>query len=230
MHKGRCVGLVGGIGVGAAIFYYRKLAEAHERSGVTMDLVMAHAEVPRVMEYVQAEDRDGLTSYLLGFLDRLQAAGAECAVLPSVTTHFSIRELVQRTRLPLFNIFDPLRKEIAARSLRRVALFGTRYVMNSGLYGMVPEVEIVPARAEETDIVHKTYMDLALHGKAGHEEHRELTAIAHTLCKRERVDAILLAGTDLTLLFNEANTDFPYVDCAAVHVRAVAEGLLSKQV
>ena len=58
-------------------------------------------------------------------------------------------------------------------------------------------------------------------GEASAEKHEKLTALAHRLVSRDAVDAILLAGTDLALLFNESNTDFPHVDCAAVHIREI---------
>lgn len=214
------------MGVAAAVHYYKGLVLAHEQHGVSLDMVMAHAKVARVLEYVRADDRDGLAGYLLGFLDRLEAAGAECAVIPAVTPHFCIRELEVRTRLPLFNIFDPLRAELAARSLHRVAIFGTRFVMDSRLYGMVPEVEIVSASTEETDAIDKTYTELASRGEGTEEQHQILTSVAHTLCQRNKVDAIVFAGTDLAHIFNPSNTDFPYVDCAAIHIRAIAQGLV----
>jgi aspartate racemase len=53
-----------------------------------------------------------------------------------------------------------------------------------------------------------------------------LTAIAQTLRQRDGVDAIVLAGTDLSLLFNEANTSFPHLDCAALHLQRIIRGLL----
>jgi hypothetical protein len=30
------------------------------------------------------------------------------------------------------------------------------------------------------------------------------------------------------VLFNEANTEFPYVDCAALHVRRILQGMLGE--
>jgi aspartate/glutamate racemase len=59
------------------------------------------------------------------------------------------------------------------------------------------------------------------------EQHRNLTALAHTLLKRDGVDPIILAGNDLALLFNETNTDFPSIDCAALHLQAILKDLLS---
>ena len=52
----------------------------------------------------------------------------------------------------------------------------------------------------------------------------QLTSLALTLCKRDGVDTILLAGTDLALIFNDRNIEFPYIDCAALHLQAIMEG------
>ena len=70
------------------------------------------------------------------------------------------------------------------------------------------------------------YTELALQGSGTEEQYQRLTAIAQTLCRRDEVEAIVFAGTDLTYLFNESNTAFPYVDCAALHIRAIATELL----
>ena len=53
-----------------------------------------------------------------------------------------------------------------------------------------------------------------------------LTKLADTLRQRDGVDAIILAGTDLCLLFDESNTDFPHVDCSHVHIKAIMRSLL----
>jgi aspartate racemase len=76
MSKTRCLGLLGGLGGGATVHYYQSLAQAHQKHDRSMDIVIAHAEVSRVFECVQAGDREGLANYLLEFIRRLHAAGA----------------------------------------------------------------------------------------------------------------------------------------------------------
>ena len=156
----------------------------------------------------------------------MQAAGAEMAAVPAVTPHLCVRELVAASPLPVFNVFEPLREELVARAAHRVAVFGTRFVMDSELFGLASDVEIVHAKPDEADYIHQTYMELAQEGRGTEEQRRNLTSLAHTLLKRDEVEMIVLAGTDLVLLFNETNTDFPFIDCAALHITAILKGLL----
>ena len=226
MSKARCLGLVGGLGVGATVQYYQSLAKAHQEHDRTMDIVITHAETSRVYDRVQAGDREGLADYLIGFISRLQAAGAEVAAIPAVTPHFCIRELVSRSPLPVINLFESLSEELSARNSRRVAVFGTRFVIESALFGFLNRVQIVPPRPEEVSEIHQIYSKLAQEGKGSEQQHRRLTDLAHILCARDEVDSIVLAGTDLALLFNASNTDFPHIDCAKLHVQAIIKQLL----
>lgn len=227
MRKSRCLGLVGGLGVGATIYYYESLAKAHEARGCTLDIVIAHAETARVFEYVQADDRAGLADYLTSYIRRMKAAGAELAAIPAVTPHFCVSELIAASPIPVLTIFEPLVQELAARAFRRVCVLGTRFVIESSLFGQVRDVEIIKPKPAEVDYIHNTYAELARTGRGSEEQHRNLTSIAQTLVKRDGIDAVLLAGTDLALVFNDTNTDFPHLDCAALHVKAILEQTLS---
>jgi aspartate racemase len=220
--------LVGGLGVGATVHYYQKLAKAHEEQGRALDIVIAHAETARVFEHVAADDREGLAEYLTGFIRRLKAAGAEVAAIPAVTPYYCVQELIAASPLPVFNIFEPLIEELAARSVQRAVVFGTRFVMESALFGLVKDVELILPKRDELEFIHTTYVELAGKGRGSEKQQAELTALAHTLCGRDGVDVIILAGTDFVLLFNEGNTDFPHLDCAALHLKAILKGLLDE--
>ena len=226
MDKSCCIGLVGGLGPGAAVHYYTKLAEAHAKQHFPLDLVMVHAETSRVFEYAGADDREGLARYLNGFVDRLKAAGADLVVIPAVTPHLCIRELLAISPLPVLNIFDPLVKELSARSAKRVGVFGTRFVIESALFGMADGVEVVQPPRDEAEYIHRTYLELAQTGIGSEMQYRGLSDLALNFLKRDDLDAIVLAGTDLSLIFNEANIQFPFLDCAALHIEAILQKVL----
>ena len=98
--------------------------------------------------------------------------------------------------------------------------------MASALFGEVKDVEFVQPQPDEVDYVHKTYVELAATGKGSAEQHRELARLAQNLVKREALEAIILAGTDFSVLFNESNIEFPCVDCAEVHIGEILREML----
>jgi aspartate racemase len=223
---GRCIGLIGGLGVGSTVHYYQELAKAHAGRGRVLNLVLAHADVNRVLGAAQAGDETGLAEYLAELIARLANAGAEFAAIPAVTPHICIAELLNLSRLPIANPVEELQREIEARGWRRVALFGTRFTMESGLFGLLEDVEVVAAAPAEIDFVHHTYMQLVSPGAGFEEQGESLSRLARELMEREGVEAVILAGTELALVFNESNTDFPHLDCARLHLNAIVRRAL----
>ena len=146
MQKSRCLGLIGGLGVGATVHYYEKLTKGCETLGLEFDIVITNAQTPRIFEYVEATDRDGLAEYLNGYIRRMNAAGAEIAAIPAVTPHFCEKELLASSPVPVISIFEPLQHELSARAARRLAIFGTRYVIAAELFGALKDVEVIRAQ------------------------------------------------------------------------------------
>ena len=88
------IGLVGGLGVGAAIHYYRELAAAHEEDGRALELVMVHAQMSTsVRTCVAPATCAGLAQYLADILANLKSAGATIGVIPATTPHLAADQL-----------------------------------------------------------------------------------------------------------------------------------------
>jgi len=222
----KCLGLLGGLGVGAAVHYYQRLAELTSERKTILRFVMSHADMDEVQVYLRAGNMAGLASYFNGFLEQAARAGATVGALPSVTSHACIQELKPISPVPMINLLEVVSAELKRQNVRRAALFGTRYVMGSSLFGAAPEVEWVQPTAEEFDTIDREYFAMAYAGRGTSEQHETLTRIAHRLCRAEGAEIILLAGTDLTLVFNPSNTDFPHIDCAEVHIQAILQAIL----
>jgi aspartate racemase len=219
------IGLIGGLGVGAGVHYYRELAAAHEAIGRPLELTMVHAQMSRVFEHASSGNYHGLAAYLADLLSKLKAAGATIGVIPAMTPHICADELLPITPLPIVNLIDVVRAELAERDLKRVALFGTRFVVESDLFGRLDGVDVVRPKPEEITFIHDTYTQLARTGSATPQQSDQLIATARTLCDRDGAEAIVLAGTDLATLFNESNTPFPHLDCARAHIRAIMRAI-----
>ena len=183
-------GLVGGLGVGAAIHYYRELAKAHDALHIPMNLVMVHADMARMVRWAEAGDAKSMGQYVAGLIARLKAAGATFAALPAVTPHLCLSELLPLSPLPLVNLLEAVNDSVRASGFRRVALFGTRFTVDTAMFGSLTGAEVVRPRPQEVDYIHRTYFQLASTGVGGNSEREGLTNLAETLIRRDAVDAI----------------------------------------
>jgi aspartate racemase len=221
----RSLGLIGGLGVGATIYYYQELVKAHLELGQVANLLILHADVNRVLQYAAAGETSGMAEYFLQLISRLSAAGAEIIAIPAATPHLCAPELMERSPLPLVSLVDEIVREVDDRRLKRVALFGTRFTMETELFGRLKDVGVVAPKPAEIDFIHQTYLQLVNAGSGTEEQYRGLHRLAHTLIERDGIEAIILAGTELSLVFNRANTDFPHIDGARLHLAAIMEQL-----
>jgi aspartate racemase len=210
--------------VGATIHYYRELVKAAR--GLTLRLLIAHADVNLVLSYAGRGNVTQMAEYLAGLVRQLEGGGANIAAVSSITPHICIAELTRLSPLPLVNLVAEVADEIRRRGLQRVALFGTRFVMESALFGQLAgATEVIQPSPGETDTIHETYLELVRDGAGSERQFHILNDIAHTLCSRAGAEAIVFAGTELSLVFNAGNTDFPHIDCAGLHIESIMRRL-----
>ena len=64
---------------------------------------------------------------------------------------------------------------------------------------------------------------LAARGYGTSEDRDLFNRVGSALSEREGVEAILLAGTDLSMLYESEEPAFPSLDCSVVHIRTILE-------
>jgi hypothetical protein len=62
--------VVGSLGVGAGLFYYKALVDAHLALGLSPRLLMVHADVRYVMTQSAARNTQQLAEYLAGLIEK----------------------------------------------------------------------------------------------------------------------------------------------------------------
>ena len=223
-------GLVAGLGVGAGIFYYRSLVNAHLALGLSPSILMIHADVRRVMAHAAARESQELAVYLSSLLRQLADGGAQIATIPAFAPQVCAQELAEITPVPLINLLEAIVDEVDRRKVRRLSIVGARVTMETKLFGKLQKQEVVTPKPSEIDTVSSIYQRIVEQERASSEEQASLRALAHALIEREQLDAILLAGTDLSFVFTPENTDFPNIDGARTHIGAIMRRLASESV
>src|SRR5262249_1322771 len=165
-----------------------------------------------------------LANYLASFIARLAQAGAKTAVLPAVTPHICIKELTPLLPIPLINIVEVLAAELRRRKTARIALMGSVFTVRGSLWGQLTDVEIVKPQPDEVAFIGQAYQRI-LDGKTTPGDADTLRRIARDLQARDGVELVLLAGTDLAVMFDEASPGFPCLDVARLHIDAIVERL-----
>jgi aspartate racemase len=224
----RTFGLVAGLGVGAAMFYYKALVNAHLALGVSPRLLMVHADVRYVISKAAARETKELAEYLAGLLKQLALGGAEIASIPAFTPQICAAELAAIAPLPLVSLLDAIAAAVEKRQFRRVALFGGRVTIDTQMFGRLPDIEVIMPTRDEVDLITDTYARVVEEARASDEDVGRLRTLARTLIERERLDGIVLAGTDLAFVFNPTNTDFPHVDGARVHIEEIMRQICTR--
>ncbi|MFN3260860.1 MAG: aspartate/glutamate racemase family protein [Pikeienuella sp.] len=213
------IGLIGGIGVAATIAYYRRLTAAMAARGKRLELTIAHAEVQDLARNNAADDRAAQAAIYARLIDRLKAAGAECAAITSIGGHFCYAETQALSSLPLVSAVAPLDEHFAAAGLRRVGLLGVEGVLRSRLYGALRRTEaVIP---HDIGAVGAAYRETAISGACDEARRAFFFAEGRKLIDAG-AEAVILAGTDLGLAFDGRDAGYPVIDALDIHVDLLA--------
>ncbi|HMI48468.1 MAG TPA: amino acid racemase [Gemmatimonadaceae bacterium] len=224
------LGIVGGLGPESTIDYYRRILEAWKRDDPSSSpsILIDSLDVDRGLRLVE-HDRPGLVEYLSASLNRLAAAGADFAAMAANTPHVVFDELAAHSPIPIVSIVEACAEEAQRRGLRRLGLLGTRFTMEGRFYPNVfkrRKMSIVSPNNEERTWIHDRYVGQLLKGEFLDETRNGVIAVIKRLRDEEKIDGVILGGTELTLLLSApVVADIPALDTTALHVAAIVKRL-----
>jgi aspartate racemase len=145
------------------------------------------------------------------------------------TAHIVFDELAARSPVPLVSIVEVCAEEARRRGLGRLGLLGTRFTMEAPFYPVVCArygITVVPPNDAERGWVHERYVGQLLRGDFRDDTRRELISLISRLRDEQRIDGIILGGTELPLLLTTpVIAGVPALDTTALHVSAIVERL-----
>jgi aspartate racemase len=221
MERPLHIGLIGGIGPAATVFYYQRLCAEMRARGARLELTIVQADTAGLIVNSTNDRRQEQALIYGNLILRLKAAGADCAAITSLGGHFCFSETQAISALPLISAIAPLDHHFAAEGLGAVGLLGTPLVMRTRLYAQLNRTRPIVLE-DQIDTLGKLYLDMAISGQctpatrdAFFTAGREMTA--------KGAEAILLAGTDLSLAFEGHDCGFRVIDALNIHVARLAD-------
>lgn len=231
----RKLGIVGGASWNSTALYYE-----HINKGVARRLGGLHS-ARLVIESLDCEDDyaafhrrgdwAGGERVVLEACQRLVGAGAEGIILTSNTMHKHYDAIEKASRVPLLHIGDTAAERIAADGRGSVAILGTRVTMTEPhVRGAFDKSGIRLAEIEDGwigEVDRIIYEELAA-GRVVRDSQRKLKTLITELGKK-RVEAVVLACTELVLAVDTRANVLPVYDTTEIHAAKAVEWILNDQ-
>ena len=218
------IGIVACSAEGAALCYRTICAE-----GAALLGPHAHPEItmhtPSLARYVACLDRGdwaGVGELMLSSADKLARVGADFLICPDNTIHQALPLIEARSPLPWLPIAHSVEAEAAARGYKRVALTGTRWLVDSEVY---PERYVRPTQAERLEI-NRIIMEELVYGTFKPEAVAYFQQVIARL-KGEGCDSVVLGCTEIPLILSDTNSPLPTLDSTRLLARAALQRSLA---
>ena len=230
----KTAGIVGGIAPESTIQYYRlMIAACRERQpdGSYPPILINSIDMKAMLDLIGANDLAGVTTYLVAEVEKLAQAGADFALFASNTPHIVFDGVQQQASIRLLSIVEAACDSAQGLGLKRVGLFGTRFTMQGRFYADVfaqKGISVVVPDAEDQEYIHSKYMSELVAGIFLPATRDRMLAIASRLQEREKIDGLVLGGTELPLLLeNEGESTIPFLDTTRIHAESAVAQMLS---
>ena len=229
----KSLGIIGGVGPESTIDYYRKIISLYRQrkgDGSYPELIINNIDLKKEVDLVERNQLDELTAYLLEEVEKLARAGAEVGLIASNTPHIVFGELRPRSRIPLISIVESTCDVAKEMKLKRVGLFGTRFTMQGTFYPDVfvrEGIQLVVPEVEDQNYVHDKYMSELVNGVFLPETHEGLLKIIDRLRTAQRIEGLILGGTELPLILtDETHNGLPILNTTKIHCQAAVTQML----
>jgi aspartate racemase len=228
----KTLGIIGGLGPESTIEYYRFLLAAYRErrpDGSSPSIIINSLDVQYGIALLNANRLAELEEYLVAGVERLARAGCDFALMAANSPHIVFDPVQLRSSIPLISIVEAACEAAQRLQLGRIALLGTGFTMKGRFYPDVfarAGVELVAPSQEEQAFIHDKYINELLENIFLPATRDGLLAIVEKMKQRDRIQGVILAGTELPLVLREVadQAAIPFLDTTRIHVdRAVTE-------
>jgi aspartate racemase len=176
-------------------------------------------------EYMKSIDKGdwaGVAELMLSSADKLAKAGADFLICPDNTIHQAFDLVEHRAPRPWLHIAQEVAAEAKTRGFRRLAVLGTRYLMEGPVYPQALKAAGIEHRipkAEERQRIHEIIFDELVNGQFLPRSLAYYVEVIRSL-KDEGCDAVVLGCTEIPLLVSSESSPLPTLDSTRLLAKA----------
>jgi aspartate racemase len=218
------IGIVACSAEGAALCYRTVCTEGADLLGphAHPEVSMHTHSLADYMACIYRGDWDGVGELMLASAHKLAAIGADFLICPDNTIHQAMPFVLPSSPLPWLHIAEEVASEAVARGYRRVAITGTRWLVDSEIYPQaLAEQDLAYERPsdEERDEINHIIMEELVYGTIKPESVAVFQRLIERF-KRDGCDAVVLGCTEIPLIVHDGNSALPTLDSTRLLARA----------
>ncbi|SIT74227.1 aspartate racemase [Yoonia rosea] len=214
------IGLIGGLGPAATISYYTRLIAAFKKADLPLSLTIEHADMNALLQRAAEDQRTAQAEVFATHLDRLPGAGSDIALITAITGHFCFEETQAISPMTLMDGTGIIETYCHDNGIKTLGILGSRTTLETNLFGLLKTVEVVVPQ-DRFESVWSAYMKMAETGICSEEQRMLFFEAGQAMIDDQQADAVLLAGTDLGLAFDNQTPEFRVIDVIELHINAL---------
>jgi aspartate racemase len=218
------IGIVACSTEGAALCYRTISLEGAEMLGAHdhPEVSLHSHSLAQYMKSIDTGDWAGVAELMLSSADKLAKAGADFLICPDNTIHQAFDLVEHRAPRPWLHIAREVAAEAKSKGLRRLAVLGTRYLMEGPVYPQALKAAGIEHRipkAEQRQRINEIIFDELVNGQFLPRSLAYYVEVIRSL-KDEGCDAVVLGCTEIPLLVTPESSPMATLDSTRLLARA----------
>jgi len=246
----KTLGMIGGVGPESTIDYYKNIIALYrerQRDGSYPQFVINSIDLKKGIDFMNANNLAGMANYLLEEIMKLPRAGVDFGIIAANTPHIVFDDIASNSPIPLISIVETTCAAAKVRGLKKLALFGTKFTMQSDFYQKVFKregIDLTVPESKDQDYIHEKYFSELVPGNFLPETRAGLLAVVDRMKAKidppspnaspartygaAGIDGVILAGTELPLILRgESHNGIALLDTGKIHCQAAVDAMFS---
>ena len=226
------IGIVACSAEGAALCYRTLCTEAPSKMGEHMhpEVSMHTHPLGEYMIHIRKGDWEKVADLMLSSLHKVTQIGAQFAICPDNTIHQAFEYVREKSPIPWLHIAEAVAQVAKQKSLRRLAILGTKYLMTGPVYPETLEkFEIdyqIPDENDRERIDELIFNEL-VNGVFTEKARIYFNEVIQKL-KNKGCDTVILGCTEIPLIVDPEDCPLPTLDSTRLLARAAIKEALGE--
>ena len=218
------IGIVACSTEGAALCYRTLSLEGAELLGRHHhpEVSLHSFSLAEYMKSIEAADWAGVAQLMLASADKLARGGADFLICPDNTIHQAFDLVEHRSPRPWLHIAHEVAAEAKRRRFTRLAVLGTRYLMEGPVYPESLKAAAIDYRipaSGQRQSINQIIFDELVNGQFLDKSRAYYVDVIESL-KQQGCDAVVLGCTEIPLLIPPEASPLPTLDSTRLLARA----------